>query len=71
MARTIGRDDSEFGGGPGMIDPQSRQERLLDPPQQLWEIYATNPALPDLGGQGDTATLDDENFPETATVERP
>lgn len=38
---------SEFGGGPGLIDPQSRKDRSLDPDQELMEIYASNPMDPD------------------------
>lgn len=52
------KDHSEFGGGPGMIDPVVRADRALKDHQQLWEIYATNPA-------------DATSEPETAQVERP
>lgn len=45
--RQIPRDHSEFGGGPGMIDPQRRKDRVLEPHEELWEMYATNPAAPD------------------------
>lgn len=33
-------DESEFGLGPGLIDPQNRANRLLSPGQELMEIYA-------------------------------
>lgn len=59
---------SEFGGGPGMIDPQRRQDRVIGQDatatgyanigEELWEIYATNSA-------------DATSEPETATIERP
>lgn len=42
--QSIPRDHSEFGGGPGMIDPQRRADRVLDPHEEGWEIKATNPA---------------------------
>lgn len=51
-------DHSEFGGGPGMIDPMNRKDRTITPEEQLWEIYSTNPADP-------------KSAPETSTVERP
>lgn len=48
--------DSEFGDGPGLIDPIRRAARVIGQeagpigPQrlgeELWEIYATNPADP-------------------------
>ena len=43
-ASSIPADHSEFGGGPGMIDPQRRADRVLEPHEELWEIKATNPA---------------------------
>lgn len=52
---------TEFGGGPGMIDPQRRKDRVFegeDGAQELWEIYATVPHDP-------------ESEPETSQVERP
>lgn len=52
---------SEFGGGPGMIDPVRRKDRVFenqDAGQQLWEIYATDPADP-------------SSEPETSQVDRP
>lgn len=41
---SIPADHSEFGGGPGMIDPQRRADRVLEPHEELWEIHMTNPA---------------------------
>jgi hypothetical protein len=41
-----------------MIDPIRRADRVLLPEEQLWEIYATNPA-------------DKDSQPETAVIERP
>lgn len=41
MARIEDEDEaSEFGGGPGLIDPVSRQDRLVSAEQELQEIYA-------------------------------
>lgn len=34
---------TEFGGGPGLIDPEARKDRNLTPEEQLMEIYASNP----------------------------
>lgn len=39
-------DHSEFGGGPGLIDPESRKDRTIEGHQELWEIYASNPNDP-------------------------
>lgn len=36
-------DHTEFGGGPGLIDPVLRQDRNITGPQALMEIYATDP----------------------------
>ncbi len=41
---SIPDDHSEFGGGPGLIDPVLREDRLLTPEQQRMEIMFTNPA---------------------------
>lgn len=60
-------DHTEFGGGPGMIDPVRRADRVIGQQagpvvqgvgEELWEIYATNPADP-------TATA------EESVIERP
>jgi hypothetical protein len=57
MSRTLSADDSEFGDGPGLIDPIRRAERVVGQAatasgyqragEEAWEIYATNPADPD------------------------
>lgn len=57
MSRSITPDDSEFGDGPGLIDETRRAERVIGQEatamgyqrmgEELWEIYATNPANPD------------------------
>lgn len=43
-ASSIPSDHGEFSGGPGMIDPERRADRVLEPHEELWEAYATNPA---------------------------
>ena len=58
---SIPRDHTEFGGGPGLIDPVVREDRALEPHQEPWEVYATNPAPPP---EGQEAELD----PQTATI---
>lgn len=75
---TIPKSHTEFGGGPGMIDPVLREDRILKPEQQLWEIYATEPAPPSAAhGATDeirvqrAAEIEEQNDPQTATVERP
>lgn len=75
---SIPRDHTEFGGGPGMIDPVLRTDRVLEPYQELWEIYATDPT----GGEGAIGSTPEEiaakkaeselrSKPENAIVERP
>lgn len=39
----VPKDHTEFGGGPGLVDPQSRKDRNLTPEESLLEIYASNP----------------------------
>lgn len=56
--KKVPKGHSEFGGGPGMIDPVVRKDRALEDHQQLWELYATDPAKAD-------------SEPETSQVERP
>lgn len=34
---------TEFGGGPGLIDPESRKDRNLTNEEELYEMYASNP----------------------------
>jgi hypothetical protein len=46
---------TEFGGGPGLIDPEARKDRNLTGEQQLMEIYATDPGRA-------------ESLPETADL---
>lgn len=38
---------SEYGGGPGLIDPEVRKDRALSSADELIEIYSTNPTDPD------------------------
>lgn len=75
---SIPKSHTEFGGGPGLIDPVLRADRNLTPEQELMEIYATNPS----GGQGATGATPEEmaanaaegelrSHPENAIVERP
>lgn len=59
MARSknVPADHTEFGGGPGLIDNVRRAGRVVGENsgplvddrvgEELWEIYATNPADPD------------------------
>lgn len=75
---SIPKGHTEFGGGPGMIDPMRRADRVLEPHEQLWEVYATNPAPPEVA-TGLTeeemslraAQIELENDPQTAKIERP
>lgn len=46
-AGNIPADHTEFGGGPGLIDPQRRKDRVLEPHEEIWEIKATNPSVAD------------------------
>jgi hypothetical protein len=75
---SIPPDHTEFGGGPGLIDPVLRADRLLTPEQELIEIYATNPSA---GAQAGGSTPEEieankalgelHSKPETAVIERP
>lgn len=56
---------TEFGGGPGLVDPERRKDRALEPHEELWEIYATNPMDP----EADPATSDLEYIPRPKPVE--
>lgn len=49
-------DHSEFGGGPGLVDPELRKDRALEPRDQLLEIYATDPGAPEGTRDWDPAT---------------
>lgn len=77
---------TEFGGGPGLIDPEQRKDRVFtELHMQLWETYATNPAPPgvavappgltqaqaELAMEQRAAEIALENEPETAPLERP
>lgn len=46
-------DHTEFGGGPGLIDPMRRADRAISPEEALMEIYATDPSDP----KSDPATV--------------
>lgn len=37
---------TEFGGGEGLIDPQVRKDRAVEPWQALMELHASNPMDP-------------------------
>jgi hypothetical protein len=70
----VPKDHTEFGGGPGLIDPMNRADRTLTPEEELIEIYATDPAPPRSGhipADPEVMPLGPENFQETATIERP
>lgn len=72
--RTWTAEDSEYGAGRGIIDPQSRTNRVVSPYEQMVEIYATNPAPDNLKAGGIEAgkvTVGDDNLPEKAVVDRP
>jgi hypothetical protein len=49
---SIPNNHGEFSGGPGLIDPVLREDRVLTPEQQLMEMYATNPADPSVAALG-------------------
>lgn len=46
---------SEFGGGPGLIDPALRKARILSSDEERMEIVATDPA--DAGSEPTTADI--------------
>lgn len=46
-------DHTEFGGGPGLIDPMRRSDRAISPEESMMEIYATDPS----DAQSDPATV--------------
>jgi len=64
---SIPDDHTEFGGGPGLIDPVLRADRVLSPEEQRMEIMFTNPAPPDTAslGAGSAGALE----PGTAEAE--
>lgn len=64
---SIPDDHTEFGGGPGLIDPELRKDRVLSAEDQRMEIMFTNPAPPDSAalGAGSAGVYE----PGTATAE--
>lgn len=75
---TIPRGHTEFGGGPGLIDPEMRSDRAVTAEERLIEIYATNPAGPETA-HGATeeaitaraAEIEIENDPERVPIDFP
>lgn len=75
---SIPRGHTEFGGGPGLIDPEMRKDRRLRPEQRMWELYATNPAGPETA-HGSTpeaidarqAEIETENDPAEVSLDFP
>jgi len=68
---------TEFGGGPGLIDPENRKDRNLTNEERLMELYATTTYPPGVAhGVTDeeraarAAEIELENNPETAPVGR-
>lgn len=53
--RQIPADHSEFGGGPGIIDPELRKDRVVTAEEERMEIVATNPA--DAGSEPTTSDI--------------
>ena len=62
-AGSIPKDHSEFGGGPGLIDPETRKDRVALTNDELrMEIMFTNPDPPGaaaLGGYAGPLSLND------------
>lgn len=61
-----------------MIDPEARRDRTLTPEQQMWELYATNPAPPgtahgdsDIAIEARKAEIEEENDPATVPLDFP
>jgi hypothetical protein len=50
------RSHGEFSGGPGLVDPVRRADRVLEPHEEVWEIYALSPEKSD--GEASEADLD-------------
>jgi hypothetical protein len=65
---------TEFGGGPGLIDPEARKDRALTAEESLMEIYATRPDSQQGAAGYDPATADlndrvtPEPWPNKATA---
>lgn len=65
---------SEFGGGPGLIDPEARRDRNLTGEESLLEIYATRPHAREGSASYDpaTANLEDRSkvdpWPDASTA---
>lgn len=68
-ADSIPSDHGEFSGGPGLIDPELRKDRVLTPEQRLLEMYATNPAPPGAARGAGTLTPGTLEY-ETSLKER-
>ena len=56
---------TEFGGGPGLIDPERRKDRAVTAAEELMELYATNP----MDAEADPATSDLYYIPRPKPVE--
>lgn len=71
--KNIPKDHGEFSGGPGVIDPVLRGDRLVTAEDELREIYATKAYIPESGSvppAEQQQSLQPENFPETSDVDR-
>lgn len=40
--KDIPKGHTEFGGGPGMIDPERRKDRVVSAEEEMRELYATD-----------------------------
>lgn len=49
---SVPSDHTEFGGGPGLIDPELRKDRVLTAEDKRMEIMFTNPAPPEAAALG-------------------
>lgn len=41
--RKAPKDHTEFGGGPGLIDPEQRKDRVVSSEDEMMEMYLSNP----------------------------
>lgn len=60
---------TEFGGGPGIIDPELRKDRNVTAEESLVEIYATHPHRAD--SVPETANINDRSplpWPDKSTA---